>query len=317
MTDHGGTYVGAWWRGQGRWKWWVLGALTVLAVAAATESHKAGASKVTSVVPAMTSQNWDFWNRLTSSQQTQLALDCRSQAAGDVSGSSATDSAGDTLHQIALTEPTKIAREVSNIYPEYSESPIHVVCAHAIPKVIANSKQELQDEKTARDEHQGEQREEQKENQRKTLIGTVANGTFKATSNHVREYIADDQIAESLRSVSCVDEAACDVSFNGPALTGPGVVEKLLNIESTPLSEAFDPMRDIFKAVFADKHLQQATVTSWVELETKGGKLRRWPALRVACNRSAANQIDWERVTPGAVKELCTLTELPDGSPPS
>lgn len=267
MAGQAGS-LGDWWRRQGRWKWWVLGVLTVLAIGAATESHKAGSSKVSSVMPAMTSQNWDFWNRLTSSQQTQLALDCRSQVADDVSGSSATDSAGDTLHQIALAEPTKIAHEVSEIYAEYSESPIRVACEHAIPKVISNSKQELQDEKTARGEHQAEQREERKENQRKMLIGTVADGTFKATNSHVREYIADEQIGESLRSVSCVGEAICDISFNGPALTGPGVVEKLLNIESTPLSEALRPMRDIFKAVFADRLLQQATVTSWVELET-------------------------------------------------
>ena len=94
-----------------------------------------------------------------------------------------------------------------------------------------------------------------------------------------------------------------------------GIVGKILDVEGTPLSELTESITKVFNALFSDRHIQQATVNSWIDVETVGSKLRKWPALRVMCNRTAAEQIDWERVTPDGLKKLCDVSILPDGSP--
>jgi len=61
--------------------------------------------------------------------------------------------------------------------------------------------------------------------------------------------------------------------------------------------------------------MREATIIPWDELETNGGKDVRWPAISVTCDSSAAKQIDWEKVSPTGVEELCRVTLLPNGPP--
>ena len=72
---------------------------------------------------------------------------------------------------------------------------------------------------------------------------------------------------------------------------------------------------ELFSALFSDPHLQRASLTSWIELQTIGGKIKRWPALTVSCDRAADSQIDWNNVTPAGLQQLCAYSLLPDGSP--
>jgi hypothetical protein len=308
MADQAGS-LGDWWRRQGRWKWWVLGVLIILVVGVASGSH--GKNKpsvpesvaVQSIVPSMTSQNEAFWQRLTTGQKTELAEDCRSKLANHAPGWP--EAPPPHVRGIA---PAQIVSYIDKLYSEEPESYANIqrACENGATSIEMRT-EERQREKVGNEE-------ERKEEQNRKLIASVEHGTFIATDSSVRAYMKAALIGESVRSVTCA-QSICEVSFNDYNPVKLGILGKVLHIEGTPLSELTESVTKIFKALFSDGGLQQVTVTSWIDVETVGGKLRKWPALRVICGRSAAEQIDWERVTPDGLKQLCYVSILPDGSP--
>ena len=262
-----------------------------------------------SIVPSMTSRNEAFWHELTPQQKIELAQDCRSALISKASGSFGSDEDGTTVKEIGATTPTQIATQITGVYAKEEPESVFTIqsaCANVVQS-DARGREEKKQEKTGSEE-------EQKEQQNTNLIASVSNGTFEATDSNVRAYMKAALIGESVRSVTC-SQSMCEVSFNDHNPVKLGILGKVLHVEGTPLSELTESVTKIFKALFSDRRLQQATVTSWIDVETVGGKLRKWPALRVMCERSAAEQIDWERVTPDGLKQLCDVSTLPDGSP--
>jgi hypothetical protein len=307
MAGQAGS-LGDWWRRQDRWKWWVLGVLIILVIGIASGSHGKHEASVAepaaqSIVPSMTSQNEVFWQRLTTGQRTELAQDCRSKLASHAPGWPEAP----PPHISSIT-PAQIVSYVDKLYSEEPESYANIqrACENGASSI------EMRSEERRREKVGNE--EENKEEQNKKLIASVGNGTFEATDSNVRAYMKAALIGESVRSVACSQET-CEVSFNDYNPVKLGILGKVLDVEGTPLSELTESITKVFNALFSDRHIQQATVTSWIDVATGGGKLRKWPALRVMCNRTAAEQIDWERVTPDDLKQLCDVSVLPDGSP--
>jgi hypothetical protein len=70
-------------------------------------------------------------------------------------------------------------------------------------------------------------------------------------------------------------------------------------------------MTELFGALFSDPKLQQASLTSWIDQQTVGGKVVLWPALRISCDRAANAQIDWGNVTPDGLRHLCSYSLSP------
>jgi hypothetical protein len=309
MTDQSDSSLRGWWRRQGRWKWLVLGVLIILVVGVASGSHGKNKPSVTepaavqSIVPSMTSQNEAFWERLTTGQKTELAEDCRSKLASHAPGWP--EAPPPHVRSIA---PAQIISYIDKLYSEEPESYANIqrACENGASSI------EMRTEERRREKVGNE--EEHHEEHNKHLIASVSNGTFEATDSNVRAYMKAALIGESVRSVAC-SQGTCEVSFNDYNPVKLGILGKVLHVEGTPLSELTESVTKIFKALFSDRRLQQARVTSWIDVETVGGKLRKWPALRVMCGRSAAEQINWERVTPDGLKQLCDVSIFPDGSP--
>ncbi len=305
MTNQSDSSLRGWWRRQGRWKWWVLGVLIILVVGVASGSHGKNKPSVTepaavqSIVPSMTSQNEAFWQRLTTGQKTELAEDCRSKLASHAP--SWPEAPPPHVMSIA---PAQIVSYIDKLYSEEPESYANIqrACENGASSIEMRT-EERRGEKVGNEEEQN-----------KHLIASVNNGTFEATDSNVRAYIKAALIGESVRNVAC-SQGTCEVSFDDYNPVKLGLLGKVLNVEGTPLSELTESITKVFHALFSDRHIQQATVTSWIDVETVGGKLRKWPALRVMCERSAAEQIDWERATPDGIKQLCDVSILPDGSP--
>jgi hypothetical protein len=309
MADQAG--LRGWWQKQGRWKWWMLGLIVIVVIAAVSGSTSKKSSSaspasqppVQSIVPSMTSRDEAFWQGLTMSQKTDLAQDCRSKLADHAPGWPEAPP-----QHISSITPTQIVSYIDRLYSEEPESYANIqrACENGATSI------EMRTEERRRDKVGNE--EEQKEEQNKKLIASIEHGTFIATDGSVRAYIKAALIGESVRSVTC-SQSICEVSFDDYNPVKLGILGKVLHVEGTPLSELTESVTKIFKALFSDRGLQQATVTSWIDVETVGGKLRKWPALRVMCGRSAAEQINWERVTPNGLKQLCAVSILPDGSP--
>jgi hypothetical protein len=146
------------------------------------------------------------------------------------------------------------------------------------------------------------------------VLASVRNGSFRVTDASVRTYMTAAQIGESTRTVSCV-ENSCTIAYDDYDPSNHPILNKIFGTTSTPETDLDMPMTQLFFALFSDPHLQRASVTSWIDLPTVGGKIVRWPALTVSCDRAADEQIDWSNVTPAGLRQLCSYSVLPDGAP--
>lgn len=68
--------------------------------------------------------------------------------------------------------------------------------------------------------------------------------------------------------------------------------------------------QQVWEAVFADRRVREGTILMSGEVESVGGKLSVEPILKVRCDRSAADQIDWDRVDLEGIEILCDYREL-------
>jgi hypothetical protein len=236
---------GAWWRRQGRWKWWMLGFAALVIVGAASKTNSPSTTGTAQVTQQSTS----------------------------------------VLAEHETEEKQNKLREREH---EIEERKIKL----------------------------GEQKERHEEEQKKNLKESIEHQTFVATDASVRQYLSDELIGEKLRKVSCHMETECTVALDDYTPQKAGKITTFLGLGRSTTEQLFEDPDKIFAALFADGHMQEATVIPWVELETNGGKGVRWPAIRVVCDASAAKQIDWDRVSPTGIEELCKVTLLPNGPPP-
>jgi len=160
----------------------------------------------------------------------------------------------------------------------------------------------------------GEQKERREEKQKKNLKESIANHTFIATDSSIRQYLFYELIGEKPREVNCM-ETECTVAIDDYTPHQSGKIATFLGLGRSTQEQLLEDPNKVFAALFADPHMSEATIISWDELETNGGKDVRWPAISVTCDASAAKQIDWEKVSPTGVEELCKVNLLPNGPP--
>jgi hypothetical protein len=72
--------------------------------------------------------------------------------------------------------------------------------------------------------------------------------------------------------------------------------------------ELIDPTRGFFKTAFSDASVNYLSATVSGPATSVGGKTSTTPLFTLACNRNAANQIDWDNVGVSGLKTLCTYT---------
>jgi hypothetical protein len=247
------------------------------------------------------------WSRLSASQREQLASLCQARAlASNRNPSSYLARQHVGAAEVGRISPTQLAASIGSGYSEAASDKafgepgesIGSACEGAIYR-IATAAQEA-----------GERSAERREAEIKR---SVAGGSFIATDDSVRHYMAIEQIATpaEVRAVECTDQRSCSVGYNVPDPTSHPILATIFNQPDDPESQLVEPMAKVLAAVFADRRMESATVTEWTELESVGGKPYMAPVLRVSCDRAAANKIGWERVTPNGLRRLCAYKLLP------
>ena len=140
----------------------------------------------------------------------------------------------------------------------------------------------------------------------KALRASVEPAHFRATAQRVRRYYTVESKEDDLRSVSCANRVMCRISIDG-SVGNLGKVGDFFFGEYNRDYEAqliFDTTQ-LYKRLFHDRKFQRGTVTTWLEVETAGGKAKKVPALTVACDRAANAQINWDRVGPDGLRQFC------------
>ena len=65
--------------------------------------------------------------------------------------------------------------------------------------------------------------------------------------------------------------------------------------------------------MFEDSNFQHGTIEVVGPVTSVGGKSSNGPLWTLACDRSAASQIDWDNVDAKGMRSLCTFTPLVSG----
>jgi hypothetical protein len=127
---------------------------------------------------------------------------------------------------------------------------------------------------------------------------------FRATNADVRAAVTDklggksDYGKQRVRDVTCSHRRVCSVAYN--ADTPAFDVER----------ELIEEQRPVWKVLFSDRKLRQASLLAYGQTTSVGGKGSLSPVVRVTCDRAADRQIDWDNVDQDGIKTLCTVTPL-------
>lgn len=81
--------------------------------------------------------------------------------------------------------------------------------------------------------------------------------------------------------------------------------------ESTGIStdkELIEPTRQLWKALFADSKFENGRITVSGPTTTAGGKDQTSKLFTLECDRSAAEQIDWDNVSGKGMRQLCKFS---------
>jgi hypothetical protein len=146
----------------------------------------------------------------------------------------------------------------------------------------------------------------------KALRASVEPAHFRATAQRVRRYYAVESQEDDLRSVACVARVTCRISINGNV----GDLGKVGDLFFGEYNRDYEAQlvldtTELYHRLFHDAKFQHGTVTTWLAVETPGGKVKKVPALSVSCDRSADQQIDWERVGPEGLRRYCDYALRP------
>lgn len=253
-------------------------------------------------------QGTKTWKRLSPDQKAQLAVTCQTRgAASSRNPRSYLAGQGVSTAEVDRLRAATIATGIDSYYADTStglvtgsntEDSIQSACESVIHE-LAQKAQEAA-------EHGAERATE-------ALKESVAHGTFIAVNGNVRKYMEDENIATGadVRKVACMGETVCEIAFNGDDPAKHPILAAIFGRPDDPESQLIEPMTSVFKAVFADRHIQTATISQWIDLQTIGGKIYKAPALSITCDRASANQIDWDNVKPEGLKQLCNYKLLP------
>ncbi len=306
------------WSDAPRWKWAVV-VVVLLSIAAAgqTKPTTRSAEAPIAVVPSMTSQDITLWARLNDSQRFQLATDCRAQliaqarqnaSAGDGDG----DEYGDSAAQIAAVTPARLVAGVASFVANEGQpgmDDITDACAMAI--------YDYDTQQASVQDNQGYAAMQSAAAKQNGFNTNIQHHTFQATDANLRWYVnADSPDTNTVRSISCRQRTTCVVALNEDNPTDIPILRTIDGGGDGSLDgQLLQPLRDVFQAIFGDAMMQHASVTSWIAMQSVGGMSIPWPALTISCDRAAANQIDWQRVSPAGLQQLCSFSLLPQGSP--
>jgi hypothetical protein len=200
------SQAGAWWRQQGRWKWWALGFTIVLIVGLSKSGSQHSGSTTSTATPA------------------QVAP----QSTSDLAEHETEEKQNTLREQERETEEKKIKL--------------------------------------------GEQKERREEEQKKRLKESIADHTFTATDSSIRQYLSYELIGEKLRDVTCRADTECTVALDDYTPHQSGKIATFLGLARSTQEQLLEDPDKVFAAIFADPHMQEATVISWDELETNGSR---------------------------------------------
>jgi hypothetical protein len=260
----------------------------------------------------MTSDEYTFWQRLNVGQRDELAGDCRSQLISTTTqpGAGGTDSYGDTRAQISAFTPVALATAVTVLFRDPSNAVFDI--QDACEEVVDTAAQQQDNQQTDSSVTQMDQRIAREDR----VLAMVKHHTFTATNALVSAYMKADAIGYAVRGVACLDRAVCTVAYDDVDPEHHPILSRIFGSGVNNAEfQLVQPMTELFNALFSDPKLERATVTSWIDLQTVGGKVVLWPALTISCDRHAADQIDWSNVSPAGLNQLCAYSVLPQGRP--
>jgi hypothetical protein len=138
---------------------------------------------------------------------------------------------------------------------------------------------------------------------------TVSND---AVAKLIQDTVAGAQFATNIDGspeVNCTGETACTIAYKVQKTAGGLWGDTALD------HQLIEPTRQIWKALFTDSHFQSGTITVSGPVTTVGGKSETSTYYTLACDRSAASQIDWDKVEGKGMRMLCNYVAQTQGLP--
>jgi len=138
---------------------------------------------------------------------------------------------------------------------------------------------------------------------------TVSND---AVAKVTQDAIAGVQLATQMDGspqVNCTGETACTIAYKVQETAGGLWGDRALD------QQLIEPTRQIWKALFTDSHFQSGTITVSGPVTTVGGKSETSTYYTLTCDRSAASQIDWDKVEGKGMRMLCNYVAQTQGLP--
>ncbi len=74
--------------------------------------------------------------------------------------------------------------------------------------------------------------------------------------------------------------------------------------------ELVDPTAQIWKGLFEDPRFHSGVITVSGPLTSQGGQSSTGPMFTLGCNRSDADQINWDQVDAKGIQNICDFTQL-------
>jgi hypothetical protein len=146
------------------------------------------------------------------------------------------------------------------------------------------------------------------------IIGVIAGGgksgnNGSAPTNFI---VSDGAVAHLVKGVTdpasgpqvaCAGRVSCQITYT---------VAEPLGIFSG-WSEEVQPTMQIWKGMFEDPQFQTGTITVDGPQTSIGGQSSTGPLFTLSCDRSAANEINWDQVGETGIKTLCSYHALVRG----
>ena len=305
----------AWWNRQRWWKWVVAAFASLVVVGAigdaidpADSKHPdpAGArpnaqataiKRAPAAAPAVTRtmihKDGRFWTKQSAQAKHSLVGYCLSDAKAHA------DLVDGAAAFVTKLDPHTVIRKLDLYYADKDK--------HFFGGLNADDPITEPCRRTAEDMSEGSVRAHEQ-----ALRNSVEPANFRATTARVRRYFRVNSQSDDLRSVSCAHRTTCTVALN--ATVGDlGLVGDVVFGSYNRDLEAqliFDTT-ELFHRLFHDKRFEHGTVTTWLKVQTTGGKTNRVPALTVTCDRAADRDINWERVGPEGLRRFCDYRLTP------
>jgi len=276
MTNQARQPLSGWWQRQGRWKWWVLGLTIVVVIGLAASGSKSSSPIVQGqpVTSAMLKRVLTpLWFAADVTQRTELGGQCKSYS----------EHSSPTASKLIRTATAReVASDVSAYYQKNGRDNtdyMYEICERAIEEHNRPIEEQEGEERSHR-EKKAEEREESKEH---ALESSIASKHFVVTSSSLRDYILKKDIGEGPRRVMCT-RSSCVVEINDYTPHKAGKIATFMGLAQSAQEQLLEDPDKVFAVLFADSRMQRATVISWDELETSGGKNVRWPAISITCD---------------------------------